>query len=149
MNLRRVDEHLIRSDQPNNEAWAVLAALVDVVVSLRKPGAPGDESIFDLQAEEDAALAAGVQEVIHIPVGGGPLDAPTRDEVFQFLSFATSGKRVLVHCLHGSDRTGVFVACYRMTVLGWDKRAAIAEAKACGMSPFELRMHEFLEDYVP
>jgi protein tyrosine/serine phosphatase len=34
---------------------------------------------------------------------------------------------VLVHCLHGSDRTGCLVACYRMVFQGWSREAAIEE----------------------
>ena len=34
---------------------------------------------------------------------------------------------LLVHCLHGSDRTGVVCATYRVLVQGWTKEEAIAE----------------------
>ena len=34
---------------------------------------------------------------------------------------------LLVHCLHGSDRTGVVCATYRVLVQGWAKEEAIAE----------------------
>lgn len=39
----------------------------------------------------------------------------------------SSDKAVLVHCLHGSDRTGALVACYRMVVQDWPKEDAIDE----------------------
>lgn len=29
-----------------------------------------------------------------------------------------------VHCLHGQDRTGIIVACYRIWIQGWSKNAA-------------------------
>ena len=38
-----------------------------------------------------------------------------------------SSKPVLVHCYHGSDRTGCIVACYRMVVQMWPREEAIAE----------------------
>lgn len=34
---------------------------------------------------------------------------------------------LLVHCLHGSDRTGAVVAMYRMVVQRWPREKAIAE----------------------
>jgi tyrosine-protein phosphatase SIW14 len=34
---------------------------------------------------------------------------------------------VLVHCWHGSDRTGCIIACYRMVKQGWSKQQAIDE----------------------
>jgi protein-tyrosine phosphatase len=40
-----------------------------------------------------------------------------------------SKKPALVHCLHGSDRTGAVVAAYRMTYENWSKEDAIAEFK--------------------
>jgi protein tyrosine/serine phosphatase len=36
-------------------------------------------------------------------------------------------KPVLVHCWHGSDRTGVVVAAYRIVFENWTKEAAISE----------------------
>lgn len=38
-----------------------------------------------------------------------------------------SNKPVLVHCLHGSDRTGCIVACYRMVIQNWSREKAIQE----------------------
>lgn len=32
-----------------------------------------------------------------------------------------------VHCLHGQDRTGLVVACWRVWVMGWTKAEAQAE----------------------
>lgn len=39
---------------------------------------------------------------------------------------------IYVHCQHGSDRTGVVIAMYRIVVQGWTKEAAIAEMKGGG-----------------
>ena len=38
-------------------------------------------------------------------------------------------KPVLVHCMHGSDRTGTIVAAYRILEQGWSPDDAIAELK--------------------
>ena len=34
---------------------------------------------------------------------------------------------VLIHCMHGADRTGVVAAVYRMAVQGWSREAAMKE----------------------
>ena len=34
---------------------------------------------------------------------------------------------IFVHCEHGSDRTGVCMAAYRVVVQGWSKKDAIRE----------------------
>ncbi len=39
---------------------------------------------------------------------------------------------VLVHCWHGSDRTGAVVAAYRVVVQKWSKQEAIDEMKNGG-----------------
>lgn len=36
---------------------------------------------------------------------------------------------VLLHCQHGSDRTGTMCAMYRICVEGWTKKDAIEEMK--------------------
>lgn len=39
---------------------------------------------------------------------------------------------IYVHCKHGSDRTGVVIAMYRIVVQGWTKEEAITEMKGGG-----------------
>jgi protein tyrosine/serine phosphatase len=41
--------------------------------------------------------------------------------------FRAAPKPVLVHCWHGSDRTGAVVATYRMVFQDWTREAAIDE----------------------
>ena len=55
-------------------------------------------------------------------------------EVVRFLQIVTDPKRqpVLVHCQHGSDRTGTMCAIYRIAVEGWPKKKAIKEMKEGG-----------------
>ncbi|HUL32181.1 MAG TPA: tyrosine-protein phosphatase, partial [Thermodesulfobacteriota bacterium] len=52
-----------------------------------------------------------------------------REDVVRFLRIATDPSRlpILVHCEHGSDRTGLVVAIYRVTATGWTKEQAIRE----------------------
>lgn len=50
-------------------------------------------------------------------------------EVILFLQIMMDKSRVPVflHCWHGSDRTGAFVAVYRIVVEGWTRQEAIEE----------------------
>lgn len=111
-NLHRVDDHVWRSSQPDAVGFADLkAAGIGEVLSLRHYHA-------------DDHLADGL--VLHRI----PMDAETirdADIVAALKVIRRSKKPVLVHCWHGSDRTGVVVAMYRMVVQRWPRGKAIAE----------------------
>ena len=144
MNLRIVDKHVFRTDQPNVEAWPVFKQLgVQAVMCLRKDGEDGG---FSLSEERDAVLASGIGEFVSIPVGELPFDVPTTAQMKEGVDLLMDGRMWAIHCRRGCDRTGTFVACYRIST-GMSKANAIAEANACGMSRLEVRMREFLEDY--
>jgi protein tyrosine phosphatase (PTP) superfamily phosphohydrolase (DUF442 family) len=66
-------------------------------------------------------------EVIHIPVKLGGY--PTSDQVRQFLAIVNDRSKwpVLVHCAQGVRRTGMMVAAYQESVLGYDD----AKTKSC------------------
>ena len=149
MNLRTVKPWcLYRSDQPNLEAFDALSqtapSLGFCVLSLRKDGEEG----YSLDRERVAVLACQRSvQFASIPIGGLPIDAPTKAQVQQAVALLRDGRTWLVHCQRGCDRTGVIVACYRILVNGWSKQKAIDEAMACGMSRWQFRMHDFLEDF--
>ena len=54
-------------------------------------------------------------------------DLSFEDMVNALTMIRDAEKPVLVHCLHGSDRTGCVVACYRMVFQGWSREKAIEE----------------------
>lgn len=145
MNLRQVDKNVYRTDQPNAEAWVVFKELgVQAVMCLRKDGEDGGYSLND---ESAAVLAAGIDEFVSIQVGELPFDAPTKAQVAEGVASLQDGRKWIVHCRRGCDRTGVFVSCYRVTTKELSKADAIKEANACGMSRLQFSMREFLEDY--
>jgi protein tyrosine/serine phosphatase len=83
--------------------------------------------------------------VIDIPIDRG--DTPSRADVQRFLRlFADkSNLPVLVHCAHGTERTGVMVALYRCYFNQWSPDQAVREMKAMG---FDALFHPKLERYV-
>jgi protein tyrosine/serine phosphatase len=146
-NFHQVSGYVYRSDQPAVSDWPELAKLGSPlnVISLRVNGEDGG---YSTDAESSVALTAGIGDWVNIPVGEAPWDAPTKYQVQQVMDFLSNGSTWLIHCRRGCDRTGVFVACYRMQIQRWNKAAAIADAKALGMSRWEFRMADFLEDFV-
>jgi protein-tyrosine phosphatase len=59
---------------------------------------------------------------------------PERKEVIRFLQIVGNPRRtpVLVHCMHGADRTGTVCAVYRVVVQGWTKKEAVREMREGG-----------------
>jgi len=114
-NLHKVSADLYRSAQPTAEGMQELKAMgIDTVVNLRS---------FHSDRDEIGTTGLGYE---HIYMKAWH---PERKEVVRFLQIATNSKRtpVLVHCLHGADRTGTMCALYRVAVQGWTKKDAIRE----------------------
>lgn len=114
-NLHKVDEGLYRSAQPSAEGMKALKELgVETIVNLRS---------FHSDRDEIGTTGLGYE---HIYMKAWH---PEYKEAVRFLQIATNPKRrpVLVHCMHGSDRTGAMVAVYRMAVEGWPKDRALRE----------------------
>jgi tyrosine-protein phosphatase SIW14 len=85
---------------------------------------------------------------VHIPVGG--FDAPSNQQIIQFLSIFRDHpeETVFVHCHYGEDRTGVFIASYRMSVQHWQAKQAINEMDSFGFNRrWQHRMKEFVKDF--
>ena len=52
----------------------------------------------------------------------------TREELMDCLLVISSApKPMLVHCWHGSDRTGIVCAAYRIVMQGWTPEKALEE----------------------
>ena len=113
-NLYRVSDDLYRSEQPDHAAFTELKALgVKSVLNLRTTE-KDDKLIGDL----------GIKPFI-VPMDAGNF---TDKEIIDALKvIASAPKPILVHCRHGSDRTGVVVAMYRIIFQNWDKEDALNE----------------------
>ncbi len=115
-NLHMVSAVLFRSAQPNSEGMQKLKdqLKVETIVNLRSFHSDRDEIGLTGLAYEHIYMKAW---------------HPEYKEAVRFLQIVTNPRRtpVLVHCLHGADRTGTMVALYRIAVEGWSKEEAIRE----------------------
>ena len=114
-NLWVLNPSLWRSGQPTDDGFKNLRAQgIKTVINLR-----------NLHSDNDEIGTTGLQmERIYFNAF-----RPDLDEVKRFLSIVRMPERApfLVHCLHGSDRTGFMCAVYRVVEQGWPKEDAIEE----------------------
>lgn len=85
--------------------------------------------IVEGMAAQDYGL---VYIYIPLPSFFGPGDSDI-DRILSIIADPQT-RPILIHCLHGEDRTGMIVACYRIKFDGWTADRALAEAKAHHMS---------------
>ncbi|MBU0654296.1 MAG: tyrosine-protein phosphatase [Gammaproteobacteria bacterium] len=112
-NFWQVSPLLYRSAQPYVDGFRELPKL-------------GIGEVLDLRLYHLDVPAEDIPLTLH----RAPLFASSINEekVISALQVIANAKRpVLVHCLHGSDRTGLVVAMYRVVCQGWSKQQAIAE----------------------
>jgi len=129
-NIGRVNDHLYRGAQPRLQGLAELKKFgITTVVDLRSED-PGK-----IAWERQQAESLGMR-FVHIPVSGW--SPPTDEHVIQFLSLFHNDpkEKIFVHCRFGDDRTGVFVATYRMTLEKWPAEQALNEMYFFGFNGF-------------
>jgi protein tyrosine/serine phosphatase len=107
-NSGKINDRLYRGAQPRDPGLLELKKLgITTIVNLR------DEDPSKISWEEKRSESLGIR-FVHIAVN--EWSAPTNEQVAQFLSLFRDHpqEKVFVHCHYGEDRTGVFVASYRM-----------------------------------
>lgn len=113
-NLYRVSDELYRSEQPDKKEFVELSTL-------------GIKSSLNLRTTEtdDELIGKCAIKPFLVPMDAGGF---TNKEIIAALKvIKTAPKPILVHCRHGSDRTGVVVAMYRIVFQGWTKEDALNE----------------------
>jgi protein tyrosine/serine phosphatase len=129
-NLYRVSPGLYRSQQP------AMAALQNILAG--HPFAADSDpirTVVSLRAfHDDDGDAIGKSDAVHYERLKFYAWHPEEADVIKFLRIVTTPAQqpVLVHCAHGSDRTGMMVAIYRIVVQGWSKQDALREMTAGG-----------------
>jgi tyrosine-protein phosphatase SIW14 len=140
-NFGRVSDHLSRGGQPDANGFKELKKLgVDIVVNLRHEP---DEIAW----ERPLVQAQGL-EYVSIPWRGK--NNPNTRQVAQFLELlrANPDKRVFVHCERGAERTGVMVACYRMSVESWTEDRAANEMELFGFRAWRFgHLKKFVREF--
>jgi protein tyrosine phosphatase (PTP) superfamily phosphohydrolase (DUF442 family) len=118
-----VSTQLYRGAQPDDSGFAELKKLgIGIVVNLRhEPN--------EIARERGLVEQQGMQYV-SIPWRGK--QDPKTEDVAQFLELlrASPDKKVFVHCERGAERTGVMVACYRISSERWTADQALNEMEA-------------------
>jgi len=138
----KISDALFRGAQPRAEGLKELKSLgVTTIVDLR--GEDPDKISWERQQAETLGI-----RFVSIPVSGW--SPPSNDQVAQFLKIFRDNpkERVFVHCRFGDDRTGVFVATYRMAFDGWPAQQAMNEMYSFGFNGFwHPAMKSFIRDF--
>jgi protein tyrosine/serine phosphatase len=138
----KINDSLFRGAQPRAEGLKELKNLgVTTIVDLR--GEDPDKTSW----ERKEAEALGIR-FVSIPVSGW--SPPSNDQVAAFLALFRNNpkERIFVHCRFGDDRTGVFVATYRMAYDGWPSQQAMNEMYFFGFNGFwHPSMKSFIRDF--
>jgi tyrosine-protein phosphatase SIW14 len=140
-NAGRITDQLYRGAQPQAGGLEQLRKFgITTIVDLRGEG----RGVRDLEKTEAESLGI---HFVSIPVSGS--SPPSIDQVAQFLSLfgKDSTERVFVHCRLGEDRTGVFVATYRMAAQKWPAEQAIKEMYFFGFGFWHRAMVSFVRDF--
>jgi protein tyrosine phosphatase (PTP) superfamily phosphohydrolase (DUF442 family) len=120
-----VSDQLYRGAQPDESGFAELARRgIAIVVNLRHES--------DRIARERTLVESLGMHYVSIPWRGH--DDPNLVQVAQFLRLLRDNpqRKVFVHCQRGAERTGVMVACYRISREQWPPERAQAEMEAFG-----------------
>ena len=128
-NAGKINDSLFRGAQLRAEGFEQLKKLgITTIVDLR--GEDPDKIKWERQQAESAGM-----RFVNIPVSGW--SPPTNEQVAQFLSlFKNRNEKIFVHCRFGDDRTGVFVATYRMALEKWSAEQAMKEMYFFGFNGF-------------
>ena len=120
-NLHRVAPTLLRSAQPPAASVPALRALgVRTVLSFRS---------FN---RDEGEIVDREIRLLRVPFHTWYFRARDLVRALELIIAAERDGPVLIHCMHGSDRTGLVSALYRMVVQGWDKEAALREMRQGG-----------------
>jgi tyrosine-protein phosphatase SIW14 len=113
-NLYQVDKEIYRSKQPDEEDVSDLQLL-------------GIKEILNLREYHDDDGEVGGSRFIlnRVQMDAGKV---TESQIIEALKIIKNRKGpILIHCWHGSDRTGATVAAYRIIFENWTKAQALDE----------------------
>jgi protein tyrosine/serine phosphatase len=113
-NFYKLDDHVYRSAQPDEEGFEYLKTLgIKNILNLR-----------DYHNDDPGTKKPGLN-LFRVPMDAGTIKT---DDIVTALRFIKHSEGpVLIHCWHGSDRTGTISALYRIVFQNWSKEDALDE----------------------
>jgi hypothetical protein len=138
-NLAQVEPGIWRGGQPTEQGWRDLRSL-------------GITNVVKLNLESEGSDAAA--ERMGMKIFSAPITLPEQlgikkaspQEIERVLT-AVPAKGTFIHCEHGQDRTGLFVAIWRVQRDGWAKADAEKEMLAHGFHKDLKGLWLFWEDF--
>ena len=137
-NFHKVNENLYRSGQPDKDEFFSLYTFnrIRSVLNLRENNSDKDEIDAVNKRWKNAV------SLYEIPLETGNI---TEDDLCKILTVIRDApKPLLIHCWHGSDRTGCAVAASRITFENWSVEDAVSEL----MKP-EYGHHKYIYTNIP
>jgi len=120
----RINDFLYRGAQPKDEGVEQLKKLgIDTIIDLR------GELHGLIEKEGRHAESLGMR-FINLPGSGWA--TPKDEEIAKFFSLLRERPRrkIFIHCWLGGDRSGMFIAAYRIAFDGWSPQQAIQEMRS-------------------
>ncbi|MAU16158.1 MAG: protein tyrosine phosphatase [Muricauda sp.] len=114
--LYKVSDGIYRSEQPSKKGFYEIDSI-------------GIKSVLNLRrSKNNTKKAKGLDlDLKQLKLKAKEMNKGDLTKALNMIN--TSEKPVLVHCWHGSDRTGAVVAAYRIVFEDWSKEDAIAELR--------------------
>ncbi len=130
--LYQLNDSLYRSEQPKKKAFKELEEIgVKTIINFRR-------------AKDNTKRASGTSlKLERLPLKASELTEVELTLALQLIKEAQ--KPVLIHCWHGSDRTGAVAAASRIVFENWSKDSAIAELRLKGLGHHEKRFPNVVE----
>jgi len=135
----KVNDFLYRGGQPGRDAVEQLKKFdIDTVIDLR------GELHGLIENERQQAESLGMR-FINLPGNGWA--APKDEEIARFFALVREQPRrkIFLHCWLGGDRSGMFIAAYRIAFDGWTPEQAIQEMRAFHYLEF---WHPNMKNYI-
>lgn len=125
-NFYQISPTLFRSEQPDADLAPVLREQhIDVIINLRSRH-------HDPKRLKNAIDMQKIK-FVHIPIHTWQINREDLLAVMKTIKEAEQQQqKVLIHCYHGSDRTGASVAMYRIIFQHWSIEEAKSEMKQGG-----------------
>lgn len=121
-NFYQISSFVFRSEQPEAEIIPLLKQhRIQTVINLRS------------RDQDSKVLSNTDLNLVHIPIHTWAISREDLLKVMREIQRAQlQDKNVLIHCYHGSDRTGASIAMYRIIFEHWSTQDALDEMKYGG-----------------